>query len=88
MTVAPAMPDPDLSETFPEKLPVAWPRMAGHIIRVTMQITMESSSLWDLVSASSTEIGHLVSTIVCCIQNPFDSLAKVVLHRLGCPGVT
>jgi hypothetical protein len=47
---------------------------------------MESSSLWDLVSASSTEIGHLVSTIVCFItQNPFDSLAKVVLASTGLP---
>ena len=84
--LAPGIDDPDLSVTFPEKFPVAWPRMAGDIIRTTMQTTMESSSLWDLVSASSIEIGHLVSTIVCSIrQNPFDSLAKVAFALTGLP---
>jgi hypothetical protein len=45
MMLAPGIADPDLSVTFPEKFPVAWPRMAGDIIRVTMHTTMESSSL-------------------------------------------
>src|SRR5271155_1140201 len=81
MTVAPGTPDPDLSRTLPEKLPVAWPCMAGEIISARTQTTTRSSILWDFVSAEpSTDLGHFVPTIVHFIVKPLSTKsARVAL---------
>ena len=61
MTVAPGIPDPDLSRILPEKFPVAWPCMAGEIISVRTQITARRRILWDFVSAEpSIESFHAI----------------------------
>jgi hypothetical protein len=80
MTAAPAIPDPDLSRTLPEKLPVAWPCMAGWIISAKTQKTTRARILWDLVPAeASTDLGNLVRTMLRFIVNPFlTNLATVV----------
>ena len=58
---------------------MAWPCMAGEIISARTQTTTRRSILWDFVSAEpSTDLGHLVPTIVRFIVKPlFDKSAKV-----------
>jgi hypothetical protein len=84
MTAAPGIDDPDLSLTFPEKLPVAWPRKAGEASSAITQIITRSSILLDFVSA---DLEHIVPSIVRSIVKPLlTNRLRWLLHRLGCPG--
>jgi hypothetical protein len=55
VTVAPETLDPDLSRTVPEKLPVAWPYMAGETASARAQATTEKNILWDVLLAKRWE---------------------------------
>jgi hypothetical protein len=89
MTVAPGTPDPDLSRTLPDKLPVAWPYMVGETISARRQATTRSSILWDLLPVElSTDLGHVVPTIVRFIVKPLSTnRLGWLLHRLLCTGL-
>src|ERR1700733_12691696 len=86
MMIAPGTPAPDLSSTLPEKLPVAWPYMAGEVISAKTQTTTRSIILWDFVSAEpSTDLGRLVLTIVRFIVKPLSTnRLGLLLNRLHC----
>ena len=79
MTVAPGIDDPDLSTTFPEKLPTAWPYRAGENISAKTQTTRRNRTLWGFLPVEpSTDLGHVIPTMVRIIGNPFDK-RRVVL---------
>ena len=75
------MPDPDLSRTFPEKLPVAWPRTAGQTTSPRTQTIERSNNLRELVPVESfTDLRHVAPTIVHFIVKPLSTKsAEVVL---------
>ena len=82
--VAPTTPDPDLSAMVPEKLPVAWPYMAGEMASVRAQAARKSVTLWVIVSAKpSADFGHFSFILVRFMFKPlFRKSAKVVLHGM------
>ena len=75
MTAAPGTMEPDLSVTLPAKLPVAWACMAGEFASERTQTTRRNNILQDFV------VRFIVRPLF------FDKTAKVVLHRLGFPGI-
>jgi hypothetical protein len=96
MMVAPGITAPDLSTTLPEKLPVAWPWMAGETMSAKTHAPARSSSLRGFASSilqdfesaeSSTGLGHFALTIVRFIVKPLfknsDEVADASTAVLG-----
>jgi hypothetical protein len=81
-TVAPVTPDPDLSFTLPEKLPVACPNADNAPVSANAKVSTETRNLGRITAASFTAgFGHPASSIVRFMANPL-SKTQLML-RLG-----
>jgi hypothetical protein len=81
VTVAPDMADPDLSRTFPEKLPLACPYIAGHMANKRAKATTKKEALEEILFVKpSAKFRHSALMIMRLITNPFQLLRlKAVL---------